>query len=188
MRFEQQTIEIMDVGRELGAKWGWFVALGAVLIALGVLALGNLIASTIATVYYVGIIMVLGALAGIVQAFQVRNWSGFLWWLFGSFIYLAAGIVTFRNPLLAASVLTLVLAFSLLASGSMRIWTSLQMKPLWGWGWIAFSGALSLLAGIVFLMGWPINTLWLLGMMLAVDLTFQGIATIAFGLTLKSGA
>lgn len=188
MRLGQETIEIMDVGRELGAKWGWFVALGAVLVAFGVLALGNLIASTIVTVYYVGIIMVLGALASIAQVFQVRNWSGFLWWLLSCIIYLAAGIVTFRNPLLAASVLTLVLAISLLASGAMRIWTSFRLKPLSRWGWIAFSGALSVLAGIIFLMGWPINTLWLLGMMLAVDLTFQGIATIAFGLTLKSVA
>ena len=54
------------------------------------------------------------------------------------------------------------------------------------WGSILASGCVTLAAGIIFVMGWPINTLWLLGMMLAVDLTFQGISAIGFGLALKS--
>jgi uncharacterized membrane protein HdeD (DUF308 family) len=68
----------------------------------------------------------------------------------------------------------------------MRIWSSFQLRPHSGWGWIAASGFVTLLAGIVFVLGWPINTLWLLGMMLAIDLIFQGVSTIALGFALKS--
>jgi uncharacterized membrane protein HdeD (DUF308 family) len=32
-----------------------------------------------------------------------------------------------------------------------------------------------------------VNSLWLLGLILAIDLTFQGMSAIAFGLALKAG-
>jgi uncharacterized membrane protein HdeD (DUF308 family) len=86
---------------------------------------------------------------------------------------------------LAAATLTLLLAIALIASGILRIWWSFQLKPQVGWGWVLASGIITLLAGIIFVLGWPVNSLWLLGMVLAIDLTFQGIAAIAFGLTLK---
>jgi len=35
------------------------------------------------------------------------------------------------------------------------------------------------------LSGWPINSLWILGLFLAIDLMMQGISYIAFGLGLK---
>jgi uncharacterized membrane protein HdeD (DUF308 family) len=41
------------------------------------------------------------------------------------------------------------------------------------------------LAGVVFLLGWPVNSLWLLGLFLAFDLAMQGWALIAFGLALR---
>lgn len=41
-------------GREaLAGKWGWFVALGVLLIMCGGIAFGNLLMATVASVYYV---------------------------------------------------------------------------------------------------------------------------------------
>ncbi|RUV11409.1 HdeD family acid-resistance protein, partial [Mesorhizobium sp. M5C.F.Ca.IN.020.32.2.1] len=40
-------------------------------------------------------------------------------------------------------------------------------------------------AGLVIAMGWPVNSVWVLGLFLAVDLIFQGWAFIAVGLALK---
>jgi uncharacterized membrane protein HdeD (DUF308 family) len=50
----------------------------------------------------------------------------------------------------------------------------------------AASGVITTLAGIVVALGWPVNTLWLLGRVLAIDLIFQGVAAIAFGLALRA--
>jgi uncharacterized membrane protein HdeD (DUF308 family) len=50
-----------------------------------------------------------------------------------------------------------------------------------------FSGLITLLAGIVLAIGWPFNTLWVLGFVLAIDLTMQGAALVAFGFGLKRG-
>ena len=81
--------------------------------------------------------------------------------------------------------LTLLLAVMLIASGLMRIWWSVLLRSLHGWAWLTASGVISVLAGTVFLIGWPENAVWLLGMVLAFDLAFQGATTIGFGLALK---
>ena len=188
MNTTQVDYDVSNISLEVRSKWGWFVALGIAFVLLGFFAFGNLITTTIVSVFYVGALMVFGACVDIIHAFQVKSWSGFFSWMLSGLLYGAAGIITFRNPLLAASTFTLVLAFTLIASGSMRIYSGFQIRPQSGWGWILASGIVTFAAGIVFVMGWPINTLWLLGMMLSIDLTFQGIAAIGLGLALKSNA
>jgi len=129
--------------------------------------------------------MVIGAVFHVIHAFQVRRWSGFFFWLLGGVLYGVAGVLTLYNPLLAAAVLTLFLAVALIVTGIGRVWLSMRIRPQSGWGWITASGVVTILAGIVFAMHWPANTLFLLGIVLAVDLTFQGVAAIAFGLVMK---
>ena len=46
-------------------------------------------------------------------------------------------------------------------------------------------GIAVLVAGLVIAMHWPVNSLWVLGLFLAIDLVFQGWSFIAFGLALK---
>lgn len=175
------TIEV-----ELHSKWGWFVALGVVLLVLGILALGNLLVATLASVFFVGIMMILGAVAQVIHAFRMKGWEGFFYWLLGGLLYGAAGVIAFIDPALAAVALTLLLAVALIASGILRIWTGGRLRPAPGWGWVVASGVVSTLAGIVFALGWPVNSLWLLGLVLAIDLTFQGVSAIVIGLTLKA--
>ncbi|TIW77669.1 MAG: HdeD family acid-resistance protein, partial [Mesorhizobium sp.] len=51
--------------------------------------------------------------------------------------------------------------------------------------WIVAAGVISVLAGLIIAMGWPVNSLWVLGLFLAIDLIFQGWTFIAVGLALK---
>jgi uncharacterized membrane protein HdeD (DUF308 family) len=175
-----------SINPEIRSQWGWFVVLGVVLLFLSVLAFGNLIVATVASVLFVGAMMTTGAIVQIIEAFRVKNWRGFLYWMIGGIIYGIAGLMAFYNPLLAAAALTLILAFSLIISGVLRSWLGISLRPQAGWGWMVASGAITILAGIIFIMGWPANTLFLLGMVLAIDLTFQGVASIGFGFSLKS--
>jgi uncharacterized membrane protein HdeD (DUF308 family) len=183
------TLTVSDIGRDMrrviGSVWGWFVALGVVLMGLGALAFNNLPAATAATVYAVGILMLIGAVAQVGIAFRVRGGSGFGLMLLSALLYGVAGVVAIANPALAAKALTLLLAFGLIFSGVMRIWWSTVMRFLPGWGWITASGIVSVLAGMVFIAGWPANSLWFLGLVLAVDLTFQGASAIGWGIGLK---
>lgn len=171
---------------EVRAKWGWFVALGALLVVLGALALSNLVLATIVTVYYVGASMIVAGVLQFIHSFAVKTWSGFAVWLLSGAFYAAAGVMTFINPLLASFVLTLMLAILTIASGLLRLWLGYQARAEHGWGWVIASGVVTIIAGLIFLFGWPTNSLWLLGLILSIDLIFQGCALIGLGLRLRS--
>ncbi len=168
------------------SQWGWFVALGIAFVILSFLAFGNLLVATTATVYFVGFLMLIGGIAQIVEAFQVRHWAGFFLWLLAGILYAVAGFFAITNPTLGAAALTLLFAISLVVSGILRLWWGFTLRGMPGRGWIIASGIVSVIAGIVFYAAWPGNTPWLLGIVLAVDLGLQGFLMIAFGLGLKS--
>ncbi|WP_331373662.1 HdeD family acid-resistance protein [Sinorhizobium chiapasense] len=173
-------------GREaVAGKWGWFVALGVILIMCGGIAFGNLFAATVASVYYVGLIMLIGGLLNLAHAFQVKTWGSVVYWALSGACYAAAGLFAFINPVLASSVLTFLMAVALIVAGCFRIWVGFKLRPLAGWGWIVIGGLVTLAAGLIIAVGWPVNSLWILGLFLAVDLVIQGLALIAFGVLAK---
>src|SRR5262245_49538996 len=55
----------------LRVKWGWFVALGLLLLGCSFLAFANLFIATVVSVYYVGMLMLFGGVVYLVHAFQV---------------------------------------------------------------------------------------------------------------------
>lgn len=166
-------------------KWGWFVALGVLMIMGGGIAFGNVLAATVASVYTVGIVMLAGGLLHLAHASRVRGWERVAYWSLSGACYTAAGIFAFLNPLLASAILTLLMAVALMVAGAFRIWSAFNLRPLKGWGWIALGGVVTALAGLVIAAGWPLDSLWILGLFLAIDLVMQGLALIAFGVLAK---
>jgi uncharacterized membrane protein HdeD (DUF308 family) len=172
---------------EARSKWGWFVALGVLFLFFGIYAFYNLFAATVASVFVVGTVMLIAGVAEIVHAFYMRTWKHFLWLLLGGVLYAIAGFFAFYNPLFTSAILTFMLAIALVASGAMHMAFALGQKATKNWGWMLAAGILTVLAGLVIALGWPVNSLWILGLFLAIDLTFRGWALIAFGFSLKKG-
>ena len=165
----------------LRAKRGWIIALGIVYVIAGLIALGSIVTATIATVFVVGIMMLIAGVAEVFHAFQIKTWGRFLLWLLLGALYIIAGFLTFENPLLAAALLTLLLGVSLIASGIMRIVLAVGMKGGTPWIWVVLSGAITLLLGLVILAHWPVSSLYILGLFLGIDLVFAGAGWIAVG-------
>lgn len=171
---------------DIHAKWGWFVALGAALLFFGVIAFANLMVATAASVFYVGLLMLMGGVIHLIHAFQVKGWENILFWTLSGVLYLLAGIIAFQNPNLTAAVLTLMMAIALVITGISRMWLGFKLRPLKSWGWIVLAGAVTTLAGFIIALGWPVNSIWVLGLFLSIDLMMQGWALIALGLAMKS--
>jgi uncharacterized membrane protein HdeD (DUF308 family) len=74
----------------------------------------------------------------------------------------------------------------LLVAGIMRVWGGFRVKPAAGWGWIVAAGVLTICIGVMLIAAWPGVGLWFLGVMLVVDLIFQGWGFIAFGVALRA--
>lgn len=170
---------------EVRRKSFWFTILGVIILIAGAVAAANLLAATLVSVFFVGAMMLVGGIVEIVHAFGVRTWGGFFLWLLAGILYAIAGLLTFYNPLLASAVLTLFIAASLIAAGVVRIWVGFTERNSSGWGWMVAGGVVTLAVGLLILLRWPINSLWVLGIFLAVDLMLQGLSYIAYGLGLK---
>ncbi|CDN53044.1 HdeD protein [Neorhizobium galegae bv. officinalis bv. officinalis str. HAMBI 1141] len=165
---------------------GWFLALGILLLILGFLALANLLVATVASVFYIGMMMLTGGIAYLVHAFQVKGWDHILFWAASGILYTIAGLLAFWNPALTAAIVTFFIAMALIVAGIFRLWIGLKMRPMRGSGWFIFGGVITGLAGLVIAFGWPVNSLWILGLFLAIDLTIQGWALIALALAVKA--
>jgi uncharacterized membrane protein HdeD (DUF308 family) len=165
----------------LRAKWGWIVALGVVYLLAGLVALGSVVMATVASVFLVGVMMIIAGVAEVFSAFQVKSWGKFLLWALLGVLYIVAGFVTFENPLLAAALLTLILGASLMASGVMRIILAFGMKRQSPWIWVMLSGVITLLLGLLILAHWPVSSLYILGVFLGIDLVIAGAAWIGLG-------
>ena len=188
MTHASHTLNTSQAGLDLAplrAKWGWIVALGVVYVIAGFIALGSVAMATVASVLVVGVMMIVVGVAEVINAFQIKSWGKFLLWALLGVLYIIAGFVTFENPLLAAVLLTLILGASLVVSGIMRIVLAFSMKRETPWIWVALSGVITLLLGVLILMRWPVSSLYILGLFLGIDLIMAGAGWIGLGFGLR---
>ena len=62
----------------LRAKSGWIVALGVIYVIARMIALGSVVTATVATVFVVGLMMLIAGVAEVINAFQMKTWGRFL--------------------------------------------------------------------------------------------------------------
>ena len=182
----QSRIDTGALERETGFGWGWFIVLGVTLIVLGALAFLTLPPAGPVSVYAVGVVIVIGGFVQLGTTLLVPSQRGIGLLILSAILYGAAGIFAIMNPRLDATPPTVLLAFALIFSGIMRIRLTSVVPSLPGWGWIAASGLVSVLVGLLFIHMLFANAVWLLGMALAVDLTFQGAMVTAFAVALRA--
>jgi len=165
-------------------SWGWFIALGIALILLGsVCILGNLTA-TLATVLAFGWLLIMGAVVALIQAFQVRSWSGFFLLFLSALLRGFTGYMLVRYPLAGEYGLTMLLASLFIVGGVFRAFGAGALKfPQWGWA--VFSGIVSVGLGVMLLTQLPISSLWFIGMAVGIDFIFDGGSFIALGAALR---
>jgi uncharacterized membrane protein HdeD (DUF308 family) len=169
----------------LRPKWGWIVALGIVYIVTGFIALGSIVMATVASVLVVGVMMIVAGVTEVIGAFQMKSWGKFLIWALLGVLYVIAGFLTFENPLFAAVLLTLFLGASLIASGVVRLFLAFSMKRESPWVWVALSAVITLLLGLLILARWPVNSVYILGLFLGIDLIFAGAGWLSLGFSLR---
>jgi uncharacterized membrane protein HdeD (DUF308 family) len=169
----------------LRRNWGWFLALGVALIAVGVLAIGFPVAATLTTVEVFGFLLIVAGVVEVASGFWTRRWGGFLQHLLCGLLYLFIGLVLIERPALGAAGYTLLLTAFFVASGLFRV-----VYALWhrfsGWGWVLVGGAVALLLGVMIWQDFPESALWVIGTFLGIDLIFNGWSWVMVGLAARS--
>ncbi len=164
---------MMERAESLSRKWGWFLAFGIALIICGLVALSHAVTATFVSVFFLGSIMMIAGVIHLVEAFTAGKWNMFFVHTLVSLLYIVFGFVIFRQPTAAAVGVTLLMAAFFFVSGIFRIVSALSVQ-MPQWGWLVFSGVVSVILGILVTAAWPSASLWVLGVYVGVDLIVTG--------------
>jgi uncharacterized membrane protein HdeD (DUF308 family) len=170
---------------DLSEKWGWLLTLGIVLLLLGIVAIWFDIFTTFLTVGALGILLSLGGLVVLIHAIWTRRWSGFFLNFLIGVLYLVLGFLILKNPLISALSLTILMASFFIVSGLFRAVTALMLR-FDHWGWLAASGLVTFLLGILIWTQWPLSGLFILGLFVGIDLVFIGWSFVVLALSARN--
>lgn len=172
--------------QRLGRDWAWLLLLALLQILGGLLAVAVPIAASFAAVAIIAALLIVTAFLQLIHAFQMRVWPRSLWYGLGALLYAAVGVVLILYPVTGALTLAVLIAVLLIAEGALRTAFGVLVRPLSGWGWLVVAGFLSILIGVILLVGWPVTALRLTGLLLGANLLVTGIMNAALAITARS--
>jgi uncharacterized membrane protein HdeD (DUF308 family) len=179
------TPELHLIGvEELRRRRGWFLALGILLIVLGTIALGSSVLMTLATMVFIGWLMIIGGIIESLHAFSCKRWGGFFIDLLTGVLYVVVGFMIVANPGSSALALTLLIAMFLIFEGIFRIAIAATVRYP-NWAWLLLHGVVNLFLGLAIWRQWPYSGLWVIGLFVGIDMIFNGWTLVMLGLAAK---
>ncbi len=167
-------------------QWGWIVAYGVFAAALGVIALVLTETATVASVLVIGIFMIMAGVVEIGIGLRTRTWGRMFLWEAAGLLYVLAGVFAILRPDDASVVLTLLLGAGLLATGLVRIVVGSRMTGTRSRGGVVLAGVVTTLLGLLIVVGWPGNSVLVLGTFLGIDLVLYGVTWIVLGTRIRT--
>ncbi len=178
--------EIVEVApAELKRNWGWLLGLGILFVILGCLGLGMVVGLTIASMLFLGALLLIAGLSQIIDVFKSKQWKGAVWHALIAILYIIGGGIVIYDPILASTLITVLLAWVLIFIGIIRLIMASVLRNESGWGWLVFAGLTALVLGILILLQWPYSGLWVLGLFIAIELLVNGWTYIFIALAIR---
>jgi uncharacterized membrane protein HdeD (DUF308 family) len=169
----------------LRSSWCWFLSLGVLLVLCGATALIFPVISSVAAIMVLAVTLMVAGVATIIGSFWAGKWSGFLVQLLVGILYVAAGFVVTDRPLISTIVVTVFISVSFIAMGGFRALAALIIRfPQWGWALL--NGVITLLAGIVIYRNLPVDAFWVVGLLVGLEMLFNGWTWIMLALELRN--
>lgn len=163
----------------------WLIAIGALLMLLGVVAIAAPIGSSVTLAWLMGALFLATGIAQFVSACWLIRESGRISRFLLSALAIVAGVISMRNPVAGAMGVTLALAFYLIASSVGKFLMAFEIKPAKGWGLLLVSSAVSLILGVILIAAFPTDSLMVPGLFFGIDLIFFGASLVSFAFVLR---
>jgi uncharacterized membrane protein HdeD (DUF308 family) len=160
------------------------IFLGVLRVILGFLAIMAPLIAGLAIEIIVGVLVLLGGIGAVVNAFRVRPWETGLFVGLAGALAIVCGILLLLHPLAGLSFLTMLLAVYFILEGATALALAFRLSSAGARGalWAGLSGVLSLLLGILIWAQWPLSGVWAVGTLVGINLLFTGWTAIALGL------
>lgn len=174
-----------EMAEHLRRNWGWLMALGILLLILGVIALADSVAATMVSALVLGWVLLVAGIVEGVQAFRHRASGHLLLHVLNAVLSLVVGVVLLQNPVGGAIGLTLLLAFYFVVAGVFRIvaaWSTHAPRR----GWTIFNGIVTLVLGLMVWSQWPVSGLWVIGLFIGIDLIIVGWSQVMTAMAVRT--
>ncbi len=166
-------------------NWCWLLALGILLLILGIVGLGMTVGLTVVSMYFFGILLIIAGVSQILDTFYCKEWKGVLWHAFIATLYILAGVMVIHDPVLTSTMITAFIASVLIVIGISRFMMAIALRHQRGFGWLLLAGLISTLLGILIFMQWPMSGLWVIGLFIAIELIVDGWTYIFLALSMR---
>jgi uncharacterized membrane protein HdeD (DUF308 family) len=169
----------------LRSHWWFLLIMGILLLVGGTIAIVYPLVASVAFIRVLAVILLIAGVATLITSFWAGQWSGFLVHLLVGILYIAAGlIVSEQQPLVTLTLLTLFVAIAFMVIGLFRALAAMVVRfPQWGWALL--SGGITFLAGLVIYRNMPISALWVIGLLVGLEMLFNGWTYIMLALLVR---
>ena len=176
-QLRNEQLEVMRMAKaEIAEHRSWFIALGVLLIVLGIAAIAFPLLSTIATKIFLGWLFIIGGVSQLVHSFSTQRWSQFFLNLLVGLLYVIAGAWLAFFPLTGIITLTILLAVMFIVEGVLEAAMAFRMRPQDGWGWMLTAGIVAVLAGVLIMAKLPTSAIWAIGLLAGINIMSTGFA------------
>ncbi len=156
---------------------------GVIFIILGAIGIIYPVFMTLATVTFISWLMIFGGfIAGYFT--YLSDKSNPLGWL-KSFVLFVIGLLMIFYPMTGVGTVGLLLAVYFFMDSFASFSIALSMRPTNGWIWWFINAIFSLLIGILFIIGWPFTSMYLIGLLVGFSLFFDGFSLLITGSIFK---
>ena len=162
------------------------IGMGVLFIVLGMIGIAGQTLFSFVTINVLGAFLILGGVLQASHAMQSKGWKSFGIQIVLAVLYIAAGVYTWSFPIPALEAITLWLAAIFFVTGFLRLLSAFQHRHFREWFWLALSSAISILMGVLIMNGYPESSLWLPGLLIAIELLLQGWSLLFLGLAARS--
>ena len=167
--------------------WGAPFLLGLLTTIAGLVLLGATFLTSLVTIFFVGLMLMVGGIAEIVAAVRVRPHGGPFWsFMLGGILTTVVGVLTLLFPRVGLASITLLLAGFFFANGLFHVITA-AMDRYAQWGWDVAFGIISVFLGFSIMAQWPNSSLWLVGTLVGLAVFFRGVAIMSGSLAMRRG-
>lgn len=172
----------------LGRSWGWLLGLGVLFILLGVWALKMVVGVTLVSILFLGVLFEIAGIAQLIDTFKSKQWRASAGHGLIALFYMAMGALIIFDPIMASSIITLLLACLLIIIGITRFIMAVSLHShTAGWFFLLIGGIAAILFGVLIIAHWPISGLWVIGLFISIELIVTGWTYVFLAITMRKG-
>ncbi|MET0667626.1 HdeD family acid-resistance protein [Methyloceanibacter sp.] len=177
MTLDEAAAVMREAMRETVRKYSvWYLLQGGLMVVAGVLALLYPFFASTAIVVLLGWLLIF---AGVVQGIGLigaGNVPHYWLQLISAALAIVIGLLLLRQPDSGLLIITVLLLLYFLVEGLSKVIFALTIRPFPHWGWVLLSGIVGILLAVYLWANLPVDSAWVLGVLLGILLIAEGAA------------